>query len=225
MPIGKIAAVRRLTKHVKEIELTAGPLDFLPGQWLSLRLPIGDRPPLNRAYTLAAPPSPDGKLVLCFDRVEGGLGSGYLWEREPGDEIEFTGPHGNFTLPEETGNLLLVAHYTGIVPFWAMLKDLEASGTNRRTLLVYGIPSEEEAPYRDEVTALTARCPWLETRFVLSPDAESGAELPAIAEHADRYAPFTPFVCGVRPFTKPVRDFLMERYGFDRRAVKVEHFN
>ena len=39
---------------------------FQPGQWVSLQLPVGAKPPLNRAYSMAEPPSPDGQLTLVL---------------------------------------------------------------------------------------------------------------------------------------------------------------
>ena len=51
------------------------PLTFKAGQWVSLKLPVGIRPPLNRAYSMAAPSTPSGELTLIFDHVPQGLGS------------------------------------------------------------------------------------------------------------------------------------------------------
>ena len=202
------------------------PVDFAPGQWLSLQLPVGDRPPLVRAYSLAAPARPDGSLVLCFDRVEGGLGSGWLWEAEPGaTAVTFTGPVGNFVLPEGDGPLVLLARYTGIVPFRAMLLAIDAGLAPKRPVrLVYGAPSAAEQVYHEELTALAARSlDWLEYHPLL---LDSGPdEIAYLAERARAWLPFIPMACGVREFTKPVRDLLIERFGFERRGVKVENYN
>src|SRR5436305_486722 len=71
-----------LAPEVKEIVLRSPetPLAFEPGQWISLHLPVGEKPPLVRAYSLARPADPSGTLTLCFDRVPDGLGSGYLFD-------------------------------------------------------------------------------------------------------------------------------------------------
>jgi ferredoxin-NADP reductase len=218
-----VTDARFLSPHVREIVLSPeAPLDFVPGQWLSLRLPVGDRPPLIRAYSLALPPDNDGRLVLCFDRVEGGLGSEYLWQIEPGDAAKFSGPMGNFVVPDGRDNLLFVARYTGIVPFRAMLHHLANSGTERRVSLIYAAPSEEERVYGDEMAALAECSPW----FTYVPVKGYGEDLvmDAVREAGDALAPFAPMVCGVREFTLPLRQFLMETHGFDRRAVKLENY-
>jgi ferredoxin-NADP reductase len=218
-----VAAARTLTAHAREVELApAVPVGYAPGQWISLRLPVGEKPPLNRAYSLASAPGGDGRLTLCFDRVEGGLGSGYLWGVEPGAVVEFTGPHGNFVLPEGGGEaLLFVARYTGVVPFRAMLRGLAASGGAGRVVhLVYSAPEPGEFVYRDEIAVLADGANWLTVDF--PPD---GGEFAALDAWIPPDEGFLPYVCGVREFTKPVRDYLMTRFGFDRRAVRLEHFS
>lgn len=216
----------RLSPHVREITLspTDGPVHFLPGQWLSLRLPVGDRPPLVRAYSLASAPQPDNTLTLCFDRVEGGLGSEFLWNIEPGAIVEFTGPLGNFVLPEANTNLVLASRYTGVVPFRAMLQAIMAESAHRKPKqvhLVYSAPSQAEAIYHRELSDLAARAPWLDYHIF----SEPGEEMAFLEARACDWMPFTPLVCGVREFTFPVRAFFMENLAFERRAVKVENFN
>src|SRR5437588_9722621 len=91
-----------LAPEVKEIVLRSPetPLAFEPGQWISLHLPVGEKPPLVRAYSLARPADPSGALTLCFDRVPDGLGSEYLFERQAGDPITVAGALGHFKLPD-----------------------------------------------------------------------------------------------------------------------------
>jgi len=225
-----VTAIRQLTPHVKEIDIqpVGEALNFQAGQWLSLRLPVGEKPPLNRAYSLALPPQPEGNLTLCFDRVEGGLGSGYLWEVVPGTVLEFTGPHGNFILPDVVeGNLLMVAHYTGIIPFRAMLRTLfpteKQSPPDSKgyvVALIYSIPSAEEALYRDELRFLAQT----HHNFQLT-EVSPGEEAEAITALAAHFSGFTPYVCGLRPFTKPIREYLIEQFGLERRSVKLENFS
>lgn len=221
-----------LGPHVREMVLRVegAPLEFAPGQWISLRLPVGEKPPLIRAYTLAAPPTPDGTLTLCFDKVEGGIATDYLWNAPVAAPLEFTGPMGNFVLPEGDGALLLVARFTGIVPFRAMLLALDAAGANRRVHVVYGAATPADLTYDDELTALAARADWLDYHPILAAPAdgwsgEVGTEIDLLKRLAPDWMPCVPMLCGVREFTAPARAFLMERFGLERRAVKVENYN
>ena len=232
-----IEAISTLGPEVREITLQPNvqePLVYAPGQWISLRLPVGDRPPLVRAYSLATPPTQDGRLTLCFDRIEGGLGSEYLWAAEPGAVLGFTRPMGNFMLPDVQTDLVFVAQYTGIVPFRAMLLALAEDATfaesGRRVHLVYGARHLDDLAYYDELTALSQRVAWFDFHPVVlegAPEdkAATGSELNVLQAHAESWRPFTPMVCGVREFTFPTRAYLIEQRGFERRAVKVENYN
>ena len=98
-----VLSVTDLTPNVRQLVLlpVTRKIGFQPGQWVSLKLPVGEHPPLNRAYSMAAPSTPSGELTLIFDRVTDGLGSGYLYTLKPGGETWLSGPHGNFILPKQ----------------------------------------------------------------------------------------------------------------------------
>jgi len=227
-----IERIELLAPEVKEIVLHAPepPLSFEPGQWVSLHLPVGEKPPLVRAYSLARPADPSGALTLCFDRVPGGLGSEYLFERQVGDPITVAGTLGHFKLPDpwET-DLVFVARYTGVVPFRCMLLALRDRPLPHRIHLVYGARCREELVYHAEFQALAERDPHFDYLPALrEPGPEwtgfSGTELDLLERQAAAWMPFQPMVCGVREFTRPVREFFQEM-GFERRAVRMENYD
>ncbi len=221
-----ILAIAQPAPHVREITLArpaTGAVDFRPGQWLSLHLPVGAHPPLVRAYSLAAPPNADGTLTLCFDRVENGLGSTYLFDLQPDDAVEFApAALGNFVVPTEADTpLVLCARFTGIVPFLCALRAMPDARLSPVHLFYSGATSDE-LPYRAELTALAGRHAWLDVHFVIG-DVDDA--LAALTQAADEFPNgYVPMVAGVREFTKPVRAFFIER-GFERKAVKCENFN
>jgi phenol hydroxylase P5 protein len=221
-----------LAPEVKEIVLRSPetPISFEPGQWISLHLPVGEKPPLVRAYSLAYPPTPNGSLTVCFDRVPGGLGSSYLFERRVGDPLAVAGALGNFKLPDPLqSDLLLVARYTGVVPIRCMLYELLRRPLHRRVRLVYGAPREEDLIFHSEFQTFAGGDPNFDYYpVVLEPTdhwtGASGTELDLLEELAPAWLPFQPMVCGVREFTRPIRDLLQE-LGFERRAVRVENYD
>ncbi len=97
----RVLSATELTSQVRQLVVLPReqPIGFKPGQWVSLKLPVGTRPPLNRAYSMAAPATTSGELTLIFDRVTDGLGSSYLSQMKPGEELALSGPFGNFVLP------------------------------------------------------------------------------------------------------------------------------
>ena len=96
-----VVRVTDFTPHVREsVLLPAGKkIGYQPGQWLSIKVPVNQKPPLNRAYSMATPEQVSGHLSLVFDRVPGGIGSEYLYSLQAGDRLSLSGPHGKFLLP------------------------------------------------------------------------------------------------------------------------------
>jgi ferredoxin-NADP reductase len=224
----KVRSVRDVVPGVREIVLDS-PVErvyFLPGQWLSFHLPVSERPPLIRAYSLAAPPAADGSIVLALDRVPDGIGSDYLFAVQPGDTLEFTGPLGRFTLPEDGSALLLLARYTGIVPFRAMLQFLAETPSPPPVTLLYSAARSEDLAYGDEIQALASRHSWLKVQFLVDESDDEGVAsmLSALPELPDDRDSLTPMICGKRAFVRPLRDHFIER-GWDRKAVRNESFD
>ena len=227
----RIAAVRDVAPEVRELVLAppAERLDFLPGQWLSLHLPVGERPPLVRAYSLAAPPAPSGELVLCLDRVPEGLGSQYLFTLQPGDEVTFGGPLGNLVLPETGADQLWMARYTGIVPFRAMLLHLKENPPPGRVTLLYSGETSDHLPYHPELLRAAEALPWFELLATVDQWDErwAGEVRPALEllpELVGDRRDLAPLVCGKREFVRPIRDFFYG-LGYERRTVRWENYD
>jgi len=228
--------IRELSPAVRELVLSPveRPIPFQPGQWISLKLPVGERPPLVRAYSMAEPEAPTGHLVLALDRVPQGLGSGYLFTLKEGDEVLLAGPYGNFMPPDPLQkDLLLIARYTGIVPIRCILRHLFRTTPTHRVTLVYGAPSRTELIYHDEFVALSAAQAsfrYLPTTWGATEDRASHRE----GEHRTEdeivravsagRKDFFPMICGLKAFVRPLRAYLME-LGFDRRDVRVETYD
>ncbi len=227
---GTVLSVADLTPHVRQLVLLpkTQKILFQPGQWVSLQLPVGIKPPLNRAYSLAEPPSPTGQLTLVFDRVPDGTGSNYLYCLKPGDELLLSGSYGSFSLPPSLDReLLFVSRYTGIVPIRCMLKQLAASGPLPPAILIAVGPAENEWLYHNELQALAAQQP----SFRYIPIAMNGtdqevveATLTVLRSLITGRRKMTPLLSGVKGFVRPLRAYLMEA-GYDRKEVKTETYD
>ncbi|NND31310.1 MAG: oxidoreductase, partial [Saprospiraceae bacterium] len=57
-------------------------LDYTPGQFITLDLPIGEKR-INRwrSYSIANLPKQDGLIELCIVHFDGGLASEYLFDK------------------------------------------------------------------------------------------------------------------------------------------------
>ncbi len=227
----QVMGVRPLSPTVRELVLSPleGTLSFKPGQWVSLKLPVGEHQPLNRAYSMAEPETASGHLVLAFDRVSHGLGSEYLFTLKEGNHVVLSGPYGNFVVPDPlTKDLVFVARYTGIVPIRCIIKHLFAVPQAREVTLIYGAPARAELIYQDEFTALAAThrnfhyVPTILNRLEAGSECRPEAEIVA-SLFGDRRDLF-PMICGVKAFVRPLRAHFTER-GFGRRELQHETYD
>jgi ferredoxin-NADP reductase len=225
-----VLSVNDLTPHVRQLVLlpTVQNIAFQPGQWVSLKLPVGAQPPLNRAYSMAAPGTSSGELTLIFDRVPGGVGSNYLYTLKPGDGTQLSGPHGNFTLPMLCDrDLVLIARYTGLVPIRCMLKHLYAQRQTATILLIAVAPAEEELLFHQELLMLAVTHPG----FRYLPLVAAGGEQQGVDLTLSMLRPLiegvpkvVPMLCGTKDFVRPLRTYFVEA-GYDRKEVKTETYD
>jgi len=155
-------AIRTLTHDVREIRLALrepGEMAFKAGQFVSFDVPnprTGRT--VTRPYSIASPPSQRNALTLVLNLVKDGPGSTYLFGLREGDGVEFKGPAGTFYLRDEPDrDVLLVATGTGIAPFRSMLCDLADRLFRRAVTLYWGLRSQKDLYYQDELAVLTKR--------------------------------------------------------------------
>ena len=226
----KVLSVNDLTPHVRQLVLlpTIQHIAFQPGQWVSLQLPVGPKPPLNRAYSMAAPSTPSGELTLVLDRVPGGVGSNYLYTLKPGDATELSGPYGNFTLPTQlVRELILITRYTGLVPIRCMLRQLYAQRQTASILLIAVAPAEEELLFHQELLTLAVTHPGFRyLPLVAAGGEQQGVELTLsmLRPLVDGAPKVIPMLCGTKGFVRPLRAYFVKT-GYDRKDVKTETYD
>ena len=146
--------------------------DFLPGQYLTLDLPIGTKPEeRQRSFSIASVPDGTNQFELLIGRHDEGPGTHYLfYEARPGTEIPFQGPRGRFTLPGQLQHdLLFVCTGTGIAPFHSMIGHIySAQIPHREVHLVFGTRTEQDLFYHEEWLHLEASQPDFHYHPVLS---------------------------------------------------------
>ncbi len=225
------ARVERIFDHAADtrslfLSLTSGKhLRFVPGQFISITIPLGDET-RSRPYSIASDPEDRGPFEICFNRVEGGRGVAWLFERRVGDTFEFSGPFGAFTIdraPE--AELCFIAEGTAIAPIRPMLKRALAS--LRKIHLIYAAPNREHILYSAELEALKRTAPNFSCQTVIVPAEEIYDRLLKLAQarwvngDADRTRHF--YICGVGKGVLRLRD-LLRGAGYERRSVHYEQW-
>lgn len=137
-------------------------LDFKPGQFLTLDLPIGEtRRDGWRSYSIAAAPDGSNQAELCIVRLPHGKGTGFLFDdAKVGTEVKTKDPAGVFTLPAGplTNDIVMICTGTGVAPFRAMLQArLATESVNFH--LIFGCRTAADILYRAEFEALAKEHP------------------------------------------------------------------
>jgi NAD(P)H-flavin reductase len=159
----EVDRINDVTHDVREIELRLiepREIRFKAGQFVSFEVPSSSRVPvLTRPYSIASPPDYSDRIILVLNLVTGGPGSTYLFGLRQGDKTRFKGPAGSFYLREDGRDLLLVATGTGIAPLRSMLLTELARDSIRRVELIWGLRSQRDLYYQEEVSKLSRSHP------------------------------------------------------------------
>ncbi|BCA54424.1 putative FMN reductase [Nitrospira sp. KM1] len=160
----KVAHVAQLTHDVRQIDFhltDPETISFKAGQFISFEVPdsrIGR--PVTRPYSIASSPADAKNVSLLLNLVQGGPGSNYLFRLNEGDSVTFAGPAGNFYLRDDTDReLLFIATGTGIAPIRSMIL-LNAERERPRPMRLYwGLRTQRDLYYVDELASLIRRDP------------------------------------------------------------------
>lgn len=108
-------------------------IEFAAGQYLMMRIPglTG-----LRQYSISSAPSMNHGVELLVDIGPQGLGSKYLQELKPGDEVEFMAPAGRFVVGSET-ELIFVATGSGISAIRSMILDVVVDRKDTRPIWLH----------------------------------------------------------------------------------------
>lgn len=207
---------------------------FLPGQYLSVALPLPESGLTQvRQYSFSNAPG-DGVWRITVKRVEAngqspaGMVSGRIHSAiEVGDTLRVGPPAGDFCLREGEHPVVMISAGVGVTPMVSMLKHIERTQPRRAVTFAYAATDAEHFPHRNEIEGCLTGLPgasrhvWFEKPEPSQSSAHSGRmnlgaldDLPADADH---------FLCGPLPFMQQQRRALIER-GVDRARIHYEVF-
>lgn len=231
------ATIERIVEHTEEVRslflrLPEGiTLSFTAGQFISIAIPLANESRV-RPYTLASSPEDPGPLEIVFNLVPGGAGSEYLFRREVGDQLNFTGPFGLFTLdraPE--AETIFAAEATAIAPIRPMLRRALAQPSAAPLRLFYAARSRRELLYANEFEAAAGRFAHFSFEPILGrPGSDWSGLSGTLIDHlkrrfvdADERRDRAFYLCGVGQGVIEQRD-LLRKAGYARRAVLYERW-
>ena len=206
-------------------------VDFLPGQFISLGVPVGGT--LRwRAYSIASSPTQRERLVIAVRRVAGGLVSNWLLDHfRPGMSVSARSPYGGFTLQADDlpAAVALFSAGCGITPMMSMARWLLETQPGVTVHFFHSARDEEQVIFSRELHTLAAACPRLKLHLFLSRpqglnDWYSGridaTRLRALLPESHS---LQAFLCGQEGYMAEISAWLSEM-GVPEAAIRREHF-
>jgi CDP-4-dehydro-6-deoxyglucose reductase len=158
---GKVIKIENETANTHRFLIEVPELasfDFLPGQFVTLDLPIHEKPNKRwRSYSIASWPDGSNIFELLIVLNQRGAGTQYLFNHvRVGSELIFRGPQGVFTLPPAINkDLFLICTGTGVAPFRSMVHHIKnKSLAHKNIYMVFGCRKKEDLLYYEELKNL-----------------------------------------------------------------------
>lgn len=215
---------RRFWIEVPELDR----FDFIPGQFVTLDLPIHEKPNKRwRSYSISSWPDGTNVFELVIVLAEGGLGTAYLFDEVTvGSELTFRGAQGVFTLPEVLDrDIFLICTGTGIAPFRSMANYLALHDMPKKNVyLIFGCRQKDDLLYYDELTSLQKTLPGFHYLPTLSREhweGHYGYVHPIYEELCRQRQEAHFFLCGWKHMIDEAKKRIVNM-GYDKKAIHQE---
>ena len=225
----EITAVKKVSSRVRIFTIkTPDDFDFAPGQFVIASVPGFNNEnglPVKRSYSIASAPLSKGSIELCISLAPDGKFSGKIRQMHAGDPVSIEGPFGSFRLSKPVpANTAFIAGGTGISPLMSMIRSLYLEDHDKPLQLYYGIRSEEDFLYREELEAY-AESKALKLVVAASEDENWKGEKGYISDVAGKLmsnlqAPV--YVCGPPAMLKPTMEKLKEKGFPDEQIIREQ---
>ncbi len=229
--IGKVIRIENETNDTRRFWIEVGELekfDFIPGQFITLDLPIHEKKNKRwRSYSIAS--WPDGtnvfELIIVLDQE--GTGTPYLFnEIIIGSELTFRGPQGVFILPEPLDkDIFLICTGTGIAPFRSMINYINIHSTPHQNIyLVFGCRTKNTLLYYEEMKKLSEEMEHFYYVPTLSREqweGNSGYVHSIYESLCMERQPANFFLCGWKGMIDDAKKTILAM-GYDRKEIHLE---
>ncbi|KEO53039.1 dioxygenase [Thioclava pacifica DSM 10166] len=205
---------------------------YLPGQFLTLELPVPGGP-LWRTYTISSSPSRPLGITITVKAQDGSLGTRWMLDKlKPGMKIKAMGPAGVFTLPpKERKKYLFISAGSGITPTLSMTTYLYDRGTDIDVCFVSCARRPSEIIARNRLENMAARVPGLKLHFIVSEEDpyqvwtgyRGRLNQIMLGLMASDYLEREVYCCGPESFMTAVREMLIG-LGYDMDRYHQESF-
>lgn len=139
-------------------------IEFEAGQYLIIHVPTNGTEIARRLLSIITPQNNKNHFELLMKYLSGGVISEYFTNLDIGEEVEFQGPAGRFTLFPSQKDKILLAAGTGIAP----IKSIILSQPNFKYHLFWGLKTLKDLYFLEEFKALSEKYPNFKFTICLS---------------------------------------------------------
>ena len=232
----RVSHIYRETVDVKTFRLVAChgggiPFNYLPGQFLTLTMPTGDKP-IRRSYTISSSPTQGYYCEITVKREKQGAGSRYLHDVvKAGDTLEVQAPSGKFVFSgKEADSIVLISGGVGITPMMSITRALTDIGWPGGIYFIAACRDPEYLIFASELKQLQQRHPNLHVFVAMSRLEQDVAGYHRGRLSKDRFAEWVPDIaskwihlCGAPVMMDAVKQMLAE-LGVPKEKVHTENF-
>ena len=202
--------------------------DFIPGQFVTLDLPIHEKSNKRwRSYSIASNPNGTNIIELLIVLDKNGAGTPYLFnEIKVGSQLTARGPQGVFTIKDPIENdIIMICTGTGIAPFRSMVKHLYLHNIYHKNIyLVFGCRTKASLLYYNEMKQLQNEM--LNFHFIPTLSREQwegkcGYVHPVYEEICKDKRPANFFLCGWKGMIDEAKNKILEM-GYDKKSIHLE---
>ncbi len=222
-----------IAENIYEVAFTKPKeFSFEAGHFILLDVPLMKNPSdiQPRAYSIGSSPE-DAELLFAIKLVPNGRMSRYLTDAlKPGSTLRMQGPFGKFTLDRATTkDYVFMCTATGIAPFRSHLRRFLREESMRNIDLFFGLLSEKELFWEDELKIFTKRYPGFSYHVCASnPDQNWFGFKGFVQEHAASlitdFSNKQIYLCGSPLMTKAVKQMAIDQWKVPKEDVKMEGF-
>jgi ferredoxin-NADP reductase len=237
MPRYKIKSTRVVNGNI--LQLTLQPkhnrdkINFVAGQYASIRFKIGGRPSPMRSFSIVSSPINNTELRFAI-RIDGEFTT-TLSGLQVGTSIFVRGPFGNFVIDEHYDrNIIMLAGGIGITPFISMLSEAAELKRPNRLILLHSNQSQNNIPFKDDIVELERRNSNFKAAFFVTKGSidclpnyrvvQGRINQDIISQvTGTQYNRFTFFICGPQNFISGMKDILRSN-GTNPDRIVTEEF-
>lgn len=238
--VARCTQVMDVTADVKAFRFVdegGAPLDYLPGQFMTLEIELGGKEmaskKIYRSYTMSSTPTNTEHFEVTVKRVDGGVASNWLCDHiQVGSTLRMTGPHGHFTCaPKPRKKLLLLSAGSGVTPMLSMARWIRDQGLDTDVMYFHCARTREDLIFGAKVAQMAKSNPRFVQRISLTRSTvahqwrglKGYLDAAMLKKVAPDFAEREIYICGPEGFMAGSKTLLQDS-GFAMRHFHEESF-